>query len=81
METFILIFSFIMLYLLIGFITWYIFAVKTTYNIESIHIFTFLLFWPIILLVVLYKYIIFSIKELYKLLEKVYNYEHDSKNR
>ena len=41
----------------------------------------FALFWPIILLVILYKYIIFSIKELYKLLEKLYDYEYDSKNR
>ena len=70
----------IILYSLIGIITWYIFAVKTTYNSESIHIFMFLLFWPIILLVTLYKYIRFNI-ELYKLLEKLYNYEQYSKNR
>ena len=70
----------IILYLLIGIIIWYIFAVKIKYNSESIHIFMFLLFWPIILLVTLYKYIRFNI-ELYKLLEKVYNYEYDSKNR
>ena len=75
METFATIFSYTILYLLVGIVSWYIFAVKTKYNIESIHIFMFLLFWPIILLVVLYKYIIFSIKELYKLLEKLYNYE------
>lgn len=75
METFIAIFSYAILYLLIGIITWYIFAVKTKYNSESIHIFMFLLFWPIILLVVLYKYIIFSIKELFKLLKRIYNYE------
>ena len=80
METFTTIFSYTILYLLVGIVSWYIFAVKTKYNIESIHIFMFLLFWPIILLVILYKYIIFSIKELYKLLEKLYNYEQDSKN-
>ena len=74
METSIAIFSFTILYLLIGIITWYIFVVKTKYNSESIHIFMFLLFWPIILLVTLYKYIRFNI-ELYKLLEKLYNYE------
>ena len=79
MKTFIIIMS-IILYLLIGIIIWYIFAVKIKYNSESIHIFMFLLFWPIILLVTLYKYIRFNI-ELYKLLEKVYNYEYDSKNR
>lgn len=70
METFILIFSLIILYLFIGIIIWYIFAVKIKYNSESIHIFMFLLFWPIILLVTLYKYIRFNI-ELYKLLEKL----------
>ena len=74
METFIVIFYFIILYLIIGIITWCLIdGVK--YNIESIHIFMFLLFWPIILLVVLYKYIIFSIKELYKFLKRIYNYE------
>ena len=73
MKTFIIIMS-IILYLLIGIITWYIFAVKIKYNSESIHIFMFLLFWPIILLVTLYKYIRFNI-ELYKLLKRIYNYE------
>ena len=74
METFITIFSFTILYLLIGIIIWCFMADKK-YNIENIHIPMFLLFWPIILLAILYKYIIFSIKELYKLLEKLYNYE------
>ena len=41
----------------------------------------FLLFCPIILLVVLYKYIIFSIKELYRLLEKLYNYQDGKTNK
>ena len=78
METFIVIFSFIILYLLIGIITWCLMdGVK--YNIEDIHIFMFALFWPIILLAILFKYIIFSIKELYKFLEKLYNYEWYSK--
>ena len=72
METFIVIFLFTILYLLIGIITW-CFTPDKKYNIEDIHIFTFTLFWPIILLAILYKYIIFSIKELYKILEKVYN--------
>lgn len=81
MKTFTIIFSYTLLYLFIGFVVWYIFAVKIKYNSESIHIFMFLLFWPIILLVTLYKYIIFSIKELYKLLEKLYDYESYSKNR
>ena len=74
METSIAIFSFTILYLLIGIITW-CFVPDKKYNIEDTHIFTFALFWPIILLAILYKYIIFSIKELYKLLEKLYNYE------
>ena len=74
METFILILYFIILYLLIGIITWCLMdGVK--YNIEEIHIFMFTLFWPIILLAILYKYIIFSIKELYKFLKRIYNYE------
>lgn len=80
METFTTIFSYTLLYLFIGFVIWSLMVGKK-YNIESIHIFTFLLFWPIILLVVLYKYIIFSIKELFKLLKKLYNYEYDSKNK
>lgn len=80
METFILIFSSTILYLLIGIITWCFIADKK-YNIENIYIPMFALFWPIILLVILCKYIIFSIKELFKLLEKLYNYEYDSKNK
>ena len=80
METFIKIFSFIILYLLIGLITWCIIGDKK-YNIEDIHIFMFALFWPIILLAILFKYIIFSIKELYKFLEKLYHYEWHSKNK
>ena len=80
METSIVIFSFTILYLLIGIITW-CFVPDKKYNIENIHIPMFLLFWPIILLVILYKYIIFSIKELCKLLKRIYNYEQDSKNR
>ena len=74
METSIAIFSFTILYLLIGIIMWCFIADKKC-NIKNIHIPMFLLFWPIILLVIFYKYIIFSIKELYKFLEKVYNYE------
>ena len=80
METFILIYSCTILYLLIGIITW-CFVPDKKYNIEDTHIFTFALFWPIILLVILYKYIILSIKELYKFLKRIYNYEQDSKNR
>ena len=80
METSIAIFSFTILYLLIGIIIWCFMADKK-YNIENIHIPMFLLFWPIILLAILYKYIIFSIKELYKFFKKLYNYEYDSKNR
>ena len=72
METSIAIFSFTILYLLIGIITW-CFVPDKKYNIEDTHIFTFALFWPIILLAILYKYIILSIKELYKFLEKLYN--------
>ena len=79
METFILIYSCTILYLLIGIITW-CFAPNKKYNIEDMHIFTFTLFWPIILLAILCKYIIFSIKELYKFLEKLYHYEWFSKN-
>ena len=80
METFIVIFSFIMLYSLIGLITWCLIdGVK--YNIEDIHIFMFVLFWPIILLAILCKYITFSIKELYKFLEKLYHYKWYSKNK
>ena len=74
METFILILYFIILYLLIGIITW-CFVPDKKYNIEDTHIFTFALFWPIILLAILYKYIILSIKELYKFLKRIYNYE------
>ena len=70
METFILILYFIILYLLIGIITW-CFVPDKKYNIEDTHIFTFALFWPIILLAILYKYIIFSIKELCKLLKNI----------
>ena len=70
METFVLIFSFTILYLLIGVISWFFMANKRD-DLESIHIFMFLLFWPIILLVILYKYIIFSIKELCKLLKNI----------
>ena len=70
METFAIIFSYTLLYLFIGIIAW-CFAPDKKYNIEDTHIFTFALFWPIILLVILYKYIIFSIKELYKLLKKI----------
>ena len=70
METFILIYSCTILYLLIGIITW-CFVPDKKYNIEDTHIFTFALFWPIILLVILYKYIIFSIKELCKLLKNI----------
>ena len=80
METSIVIFSFTILYLLIGIITW-CFVPDKKYNIEDTHIFTFALFWPIILLAILYKYIILSIKELCKLLKRIYNYEQDSKNR
>ena len=80
METFTIIFSYTILYLFIGFIIW-CYMVGEKYNLKSIHIFMFLLFWPIILLVMLYKYIIFSIKELCKLLKRIYNYEQDSKNR
>ena len=80
METFILIYSCTILYLLIGIIIW-CFVPDKKYNIEDMHIFTFALFWPIILLAILYKYIIFSIKELYKFLKRIYNYEQDSKNR
>ena len=80
METSIAIFSFTILYLLIGIIIWCFMADKK-YNIENIHIPMFLLFWPIILLAILYKYIIFSIKELYKFFKKLYNYEYDSKNK
>lgn len=80
METFILIYSCTILYLLIGIITW-CFAPDKKYNIENMHIFTFALFWPIILLAILFKYIIFSIKELFKLLKRIYNYESYSKNR
>ena len=80
METFTEIFSYTILYLLIGIVSWFFMANKRN-DLESIHMFMFLLFWPIILLVILYKYIIFSIKELYKLLEKLYNYESYSKNR
>lgn len=80
METFTTIFSYTILYLFIGFIIWW-YMVGEKYNLESMNIFMFLLFWPIILLVILYKYIIFSIKELYKLLEKLYNYEYDPKNK
>lgn len=80
MKTFAEIFSYTLLYLFIGFVIWCNMTDKK-YNIESIHIFMFLLFWPIILLVILYKYIIFSIKELFKLLKRIYNYEQDSKNR
>ena len=72
METSIAIFSFTILYLLIDIIIWCFIADKK-YNIENIHIPMFLLFWPIILLAILYKYIIFSIKELYKFLKKLYN--------
>ena len=74
METFILIYSCTILYLLIGIITW-CFTPDKKYNIENMHIFTFALFWPIILLAILFKYIIFSIKELFKLLKRIYNYE------
>ena len=80
METFIKCFSFRILCLLIGLITWCIIGDKK-YNIEDIHIFMFALFWPIILLAILCKYIIFSIKELYKFLEKLYHYEWHSKNK
>lgn len=80
MKTFAIIFSYTLLYLFIGFVVWCVMVGKK-YNIESIHIFMFLLFGPIILLVILYKYIIFSIKELFKLLKRIYNYEQDSKNR
>ena len=80
METFILIYSCTILYLFIGIITW-CFVPDKKYNIENIHIPMFLLFWPIILLAILYKYIIFSIKELYKFLEKLYHYEWHSKNK
>lgn len=80
METSIAIFSFTILYLLIGLITWCIMDNKK-YNIKDIHIPMFLLFWPIILLAILYKYIIFSIKELFKLLKKLYNYEYNPKNK
>ena len=70
METSIVIFSFTILYLLIGIITW-CFVPDKKYNIEDTHIFTFALFWPIILLAILYKYIILSIKELCKLLKNI----------
>ena len=70
METSIVIFSFTILYLLIGVISWFFMANKRD-DLESIHIFMFALFWPIILLAILYKYIILSIKELCKLLKNI----------
>lgn len=57
-------------YIVIGLISWFFLFLIDVYELKPAHILMFLLFWPIILLVLLIKYTIWTIKELIRLYKK-----------